>query len=200
MPNLGFTCVRYNFEKIYVRMPYESWKIMGIKGKIKGIIHASSFVLLAFGLVFLIFWTACFFYSAVQLVVQNINYQGHATGEVIRIEEWMGWNEDAEAYNFHVISYRYQTENGEIVTGKEDTNSRETNSADRFVKEIPELNPDIRVGARQVLRYDIRNPARVISEYYRKNQEIFCLFTGLSSAAAFIIIFLIFRARRQHQK
>ena len=87
--------------------------------KMKGIINA-------FGFVFIILWIGCFIYCAVNLVLQDINYQGHSVGEVIKIEEWMGWNDDAEAYNFHIISYRYQTEDGENVIGKENTDSRET--------------------------------------------------------------------------
>ncbi len=161
--------------------------------KFKGIIHAFVFV-------FIILWICCFFYSAVKLIVQDINYRGHSIGEVIKIEEWMGWNDNAEAYNFNIISYRYQTEDGKSVIGKENTNSRKTGSDDRFVAEIKELNPEIKVGAQQELLYNLNNPEKVVSEYYRKNQETFCLLTGLSSAIILLIIFIIFRIKRQLSK
>ena len=171
---------------------------MKIKEKINKIIHTGKVLFLTYGLVFLLLWIACFFYSAVKLSIQNINYRGHSVGKIVKIERWMGWHDDAEAYHFTIISYRYQTEDGRIVTGKEDTNSEKTNEADRFVEEITELNPDIKVGAIQKLRYNLEDPQKVVSEYYRKNEEMFCLFTGVSSAAIVISILIVLRVIRRH--
>ena len=47
---------------------------MKIKEKINKIIHTGKVLFLTFGLVFLLLWIACFFYSAVKLSIQNINY------------------------------------------------------------------------------------------------------------------------------
>ena len=116
----------------------------------------------------------------------------------------MGLNNDAEAYNFNIIQYRYRTEDGRMMTGEEDTNSRKTTEADEFVEEITELNPDIRVGARQKLLYNLNDPHKVVSEYYRKNLEMLCLATGMSSPAIVMTIvlarWLIRRRRRRNGK
>lgn len=177
---------------------------MKMKEKIKGIVRAIRSVFLFFSLLFIVIWIGCFFYSAGKLVIQSVSYRGHSVGEVVRIERWMGLNSDAEAYNFNIITYRYQTEDGRMMTGEEDTNSRKTTEADEFVKEIAELNPDIRVGARQKLLYNLNDPHKVVSEYYRKNLEMLCLATGVSSAAIVMVIvlarWLIRRRRRQNGK
>ena len=166
---------------------------MKIKERMKRIADALISIIFPFFLVFIIVWIGCFFYSAGQLIVQSVSYRGHSTGEVVKIERWMGWHDDAEAYTFTIIKYRYQTEDGRTIIGEEDTNSQKTTEADRFVEEITELNPDIWIGSRQKLLYNLKEPQKVISEYYRKNQEMFCLLTGLSSLA--IVMILGFVAR-----
>lgn len=62
------------------------------------------------------------------------------------------------------------------------------------------LNPDIQVGARQKLLYNLNDPHKVVSEYYRKNLEMLCLATGVSSAAIVMVIVLahwLIRRRRR---
>lgn len=150
---------------------------MKIKEKIKGIFSAFVTVFRFFILLFLICWIGCFFYSAVKLVVQSVKYTGHSVGEIVGIERWMGLDNDGDAYNFNMIMYRYSTEDGRIMIGKEDTNSRKTNAADIFVEEVRELNPEIWVGGGQKIFYDPDEPQKVISEYSRRNLKMLCLLT-----------------------
>lgn len=180
--------------QIYTRL-YRVRKIknMKIKERFKRIAASLISIILSFILVFIVCWIVCFFYSAGKLIVQSVSYRGHSTGEVVKIERWMGWHDDAEPYNFNIIKYRYRTEDGRTIIGEEDTNSQKTTGADRFVEEITELNPDIRIGSRQKLLYNLKEPQKVVSEYYRRNQEMFCLLTGLSSLA--IVIIFVFVAR-----
>ena len=171
--------------QIYTRL-YRVRKIknMKIKERFKRIAASLISIILSFILVFIVCWIVCFFYSAGKLIVQSVSYRGHSTGEVVKIERWMGWHDDAEPYNFNIIKYRYRTEDGRTIIGEEDTNSQKTTGADRFV---------IRIGSRQKLLYNLKEPQKVVSEYYRRNQEMFCLLTGLSSLA--IVIIFVFVAR-----
>ena len=161
-----------------------------IKDKIKRISRSLLSAFLVFIMLFIVMWAGCFIYTAVGLVAENISYTEHSVGDVLKIARWSGMEDDGDAYNFTVITYRYRTKDGRWMIGKEDTNIREATSADRCVETIGELNTEIWTGARQDLLYDPQKPENVVSEYYRKNNEMLCLFTGSTSAAAIGIILI----------